>query len=212
MDNTMTDLAKNLEVLAGFISQPARLALSASFVMQAADAFFHRYQSEFKTNVGNTMTYGCLKRTEDLSIVEISESVESKKDDAERARTGPGPRFPISFEIIGKEQLVLHRHMICHPNVVYWQSAKKQDFADAGHKWSPVRSGLIWSVLKQINRALVEQGSDVLLEDVPTSFEMAEMLRTILIFGGLTLTANHSSVALHAYLQAQKDNFVSILE
>src|SRR5450631_168918 len=185
---------QNLETIALFITQPVGIALSASFVMHAADAFFQTYQSQFKANVGGTMTYRCLYAAEGLAMVEIAEVIANRQDDPK----SKDDRYPLALEVRGKSKLLNHRDMICHPMVVKWRNNKNanQAFADAGHKWNDVRAGLVWDVQKQINEALAAQGSKVHVDDVPITPEMGAMLRTILGSAGMSLTEEHSETVL----------------
>lgn len=132
----------------------------------------------------------------------------------EVAKTGLGERFPLPIEIRGRSKLLNHRDMICHPTVVKWRNSKNnnQAFADAGHKWVAVRSGLVWDVQKQINEALRTEGSTVYVDDVPATAEMGELLRTVLISAGMALTEHHTGNAFHRHFELQRDNFREELE
>lgn len=208
----MSTPEKNLEFIALSISSQARNALSASFVMNAADTFFQHEQIRFRTNVGNTFTYACLYAAEAQAVVEIAEVISNKKDQAQIARTGPGDRFPIPIEIRGKAKLLNHRDMICHPTVAEWRTPQNQAFADAGHKWNALRAGLVWDVLKQINEALRSQRSKVYIDSMPATPEMGELLRAILLSAGIALTDRDTGNVFHKYFELHRHKFVQELE
>lgn len=191
----------DLEMVALFASSPVRSALRASYVMRAASAFFNLDITQFGTNPANTLAYQSLRALEAQALVELAELLRDEHN-----------IHPVARTIRGRDQLLLHRDMIGHPMTVRWRRADRQQFADDGHQWSPVRSGLIWDVQKAINEQLAAQGAAVRLDDVPVDFEMAETLNFILARSAQPNVGVHSSEALHTYLQAQKPAFMRVLE
>ncbi|MEO6599262.1 MAG: hypothetical protein ABIQ16_05275, partial [Polyangiaceae bacterium] len=202
----------NLVFVAIAAAGPARQALSASFIMHAADAFFQHEQARFNTNVGNTLAYAAMNALEAQALVDLAEVVRNEKDNEEKKKTGDGERFPLPITIRGRNRLLNHRDMICHPMVVYWKSEANRDFAKAKHKWSDVRAGIVWDVLKQINEALRAMGAEVYVPEVPVGLEMAEALQTILKSATREGAPIRGADELHAFLQRQRAKFVQILE
>jgi hypothetical protein len=203
---------RNLEFVAIAAAGPARHALSASFVMHAADAWYQHEQNRFRTNVGNTLAYAAMHALEAQSIVDLAEVVRNEKDKQEKKKTGDGERFPLPIAIRGKEKLLNHRDMICHPMVVYWKSEANREFARGKHKWSAIRAGIVWDVLKQLNEALRARGGQALVADVPVTAEMSHVLHAILKAATKDECSTRSAEESQAYLEGHRAGFIEILE
>jgi hypothetical protein len=184
-----------------FSRPPIRSALRSTFVTFAASAFFssagERQREVFRMNPANTTTFQALKALEDHAIIDLAELLKKP---------------PIDAHIRGREKLAIHRDMICHPAVPLWRRQDRQDFADAGHRHSHVRIGLIWDVRKSINDALTAVGRTDLIEGVVADWEMASMLRLILEHSAAPGLTVHSTEDLLKYLQGQSEKFGTALD
>jgi hypothetical protein len=194
-------MSKDLEIVALFASDPARKALRSSFVMKAASAFFYDAVQKFAAHPSSTLVYQGLEALENEAVVQLAELLRDEHN-----------LFPVARQIRGRDQLLRHRDMISHPSTVRWRSPDRQQFADDGHKWSPVRVGLIWDVQKAINERLVAEHMEIRVNDVPVDFEMALTLNFILARSVRMDVQPHPPDALHGYLNQQKPGFIRALE
>jgi hypothetical protein len=102
--------------------------------------------------------------------------------------------------------------MICHPMVVEWTRSSRKRFADEGNQLSMFRTGLVWDTLKDINEKIAGAGGEILVPDVPIDFEMALTLHFILSCSVRPEVLPQPAEGLFAWLQSQKDGFVSVLD
>lgn len=166
--------AKNLSLLALFISNDVSNMLMASLVTTTIGGFFSQYEKEeqkrlFRTNPANTLVYTSLRALEERSIVRISETL---KDEHKL--------HPISVVLRRKEDLDLHRDAISHPMTVKWRSKKMQEFAEAdrgGYDWRPAQ---VWDLQRSINEELKANGLETHNESIPLTWDMVDMIRLAL--------------------------------
>lgn len=191
----------SLSDVAMFARVPIRSALRSTFVMFAAQAFFSsagdRQSLIFRTHPANTLLFEGLRAIEDKALIDLA---------------GLLQKPPVDAEIRGREKLGLHRDMICHPALPLWGRKSRQDFADAGHQYSHVRTGLIWDIRKSINAALSASGRTDLLDGVGVDWEMAVVLHQILQLSVAQGVTVHAVEELLKYLQVQAEKFGRALD
>jgi len=192
---------EDLETLALFAADPVRRALRSSFVMRAAATFFNHDTQQFVTNPANTLAYQGLRALEDEAVVHLAELLRDEHN-----------LFPVARQIRGRDQLLSHRDMISHPSTVRWRRQDRQQFADDGNKWSPVRAGLVWDVQKAINEHLSTEHLDLRVHEVPVDLEMGRTLNFILTQSVRADVRPHAPDELHTYLSRQRPEFMRILE
>lgn len=191
--------ARNLTLVAMFAELPIRNALSASFVMRAAEAFFYQDQKRFRTHVANTLPFRALRALEERSVVELAEVVRDEQR-----------RLPVPIR--GRDPLLRHRDLISHPMTVRWRRADRQQAAADGHRWSPIRAGLVWDVLKSINEAIHARGAEVRVSDVPITHEMAVLLLTILKLAGMADDHLPPEQLLVPFFERERAGFIRVLD
>lgn len=191
--------ARDLNLVAMFAELPIINALSAGFVTWAAEAFFYQDQQRFRTHVANTLPFRALRALEERSVVELAEVVRDEQR-----------RLPVPIR--GRDALLRHRDLISHPMTVRWRKPDRQQAADDGHRWSPIRAGLVWDVLKSINEALRARGEEVRVSDVPITHEMAVLLLTILKLAGTADDHLPPEQLLVPFLVRERAGFIRVLE
>jgi hypothetical protein len=193
------DPKRNLETIALFAGGDIRDALTAAFVMSAAEAFFYQDQQRFRTHVANNLVFHSLRALEASAVVHLAETVR----DEHRLH-------PLANPVRGLDALLRHRDMISHPLTVRWRRPDRQQFADRGHQWIPIRAGLVWDVAKAIDEMLVANDMARTSPDVPATPEMARTLNLILSLAGWADA--WPAELLLAYLEKQKPGFIRLLE
>lgn len=191
--------ARNLTLIAMFAELPIMNALSASFVMWVAEAFFGQDQQRFRTHVANTLPFRALRALEERSVVELAEVL---RDEQGR----------LAVPLRGRDALLRHRDLISHPMTLQWRRPDRQQAADNGHRWSPIRAGLVWDVLKSINEALRAQGGEARVSDVPITHEMAVQLLAILELAGMAEDHLPPEQLLVPFLVRERAGFIRVLE
>lgn len=196
-------LKKNLEWLALAVSDCAQNAFSAAVVQFASLAYFmHHGEDVFRTNPANTLPHIALRALEDQSILEFYERF-----------TVTRHYSPVAFRSREVELLRQHRDLIGHPATIEWGSDHRQKFFDE-NRHSHFKCGLLWSIAKKLDAALLAQGSQPRLASIPANYHLAETMNLI-----LRLSVKPESIAivpsadgLLTYLNDQRAGIVEVLE
>lgn len=159
----------NLQDIALFISGHARTAMLSKIIMWAADLFFAKMKEAFTQNPANTAPYRALHASENEAIIQIAGILKDENH-----------LFPILGTIRRKGDLISHRDVIGHPNVVAWRKPANQQFVDEDRQWRDLKAALVWDMQRSVNELLTEVGGKIYIDEFAPSYEYAAMLHLIL--------------------------------
>lgn len=196
-------LKENLEYMALAISRQVHNAFSSAVIQFAAGGYFIKHGEKlFAMNPANTLPHTAVRALEDQSVLELYETFTTTKYYS-----------PIEFR--GKEVEILrqHRDLIGHPAKIDWGSDHKQKFFRENSN-SHVKCGLIWDIAKKLDKALVAQGSEPCLANIPVNREMAETLNLILRLSVKPEVVHAVPTVDHlvAFLESQRPGIIKVLE
>ncbi|HZL16670.1 MAG TPA: hypothetical protein VFG23_02870 [Polyangia bacterium] len=164
------DPAKNLEVVAQFISDDVQYIVQASMVRMYALGKFSEDKEHkfFRCHPWNGLHAAALGALEERCVVHMSEVLKAQ------------PLSLLSVKGLAQKATIrLHRIAISHPLDYKWSEAAMAPFKKANRDYKDVRAALAWNMQRDINDALRPTGKRLYNETIPVTWEMALMLENI---------------------------------